>query len=65
MSEIVEKRRLLDLDLLPSDRDAPIVKTQLSMIPQFVSILTRNQEVLSCGGLVVDVIKTFGKVPSK
>ena len=51
-----EGGQLLDLDLLRSDRDAPFVKCRLSNFPQFLSVVSRNPENNSCGGVGVEVM---------
>ena len=46
-----EERRLLDLDLLSSDRDALMVKRQLSMTFQFLHVVSLDPENLVASGL--------------
>ena len=43
--------------MLHYDRDASVVKSQLSMIAQFPSVVSSSPEIVSCGGVGVDVIK--------
>ena len=58
-----EGRRLLDLDLLRNDRDAPIGKSLLSKISKFLSVVSQDPEISSCGGIGVDVRKTLDRAP--
>ena len=53
----------MDLDLLRNDRDAPVVKSQLSIFSQFLSVVSQSSEIISCGGVRVDVIETFDRAP--
>ena len=47
----------MNLDLLCSDRNAPIVKVRLSMILQFLIVVSRSPEINSSVGFRVDVTK--------
>ena len=49
-----EGGRLVDLEMMQGDRDAPVVKSQL-LIAQFLGVVTRSPEIVSCGGVGVDV----------
>ena len=60
-----QRGRLLDSDLLCSDRDAPVVRNQMSMISQFLCAISQNSELKNCGGVEVDSTKTFDGAPSK
>ena len=56
--------RILGLVLSHTDRDAPSVKNRLSMIAQFLEAVSRVPEIISCGGVGVDVMKTLDSCPS-
>ena len=56
---------MLDLLLLRSERDAHVVKSQLSMISTFLSVLSQNRESISCGAVEVDVMKSPVRVPRR
>ena len=58
-----ERGRLVDLNMLQHDCDAPVVKSQLSKIAQFLSVVARSPEIVSCGVVGVDVIKTLDDYP--
>ena len=51
-----EGGRFVDLNMLRYHRDAPVVQSQLSMIAQFFSVVSRSPENIKCGGVVVDVV---------
>ena len=59
-----EKGRLLDLEMLQCERDAPVVKRQMSMITHFPVVVSRSSEFVSCGGVSASVIKTLDRSPS-
>ena len=46
-----------------SDRMAPILQSQLSMISQFLSVVSRSPKSNGCAGVEVDVIKTLVRAP--
>ena len=52
------------LGLLRHDRDAQIVMNQLSMTSQFLSVVSRNPEIVSFGVVGVNVTKTLDGAPS-
>ena len=61
---VLEEGRLLDLDMLLCDRDAPVARGQFSMIACFPGIVPRKLETASCGGVGVDVIKSLDRSPN-
>ena len=59
-----EGRRLLGFDVLQCDRDAPIVKSKLGSMAHFLVAVRRVAEIISCGGVSVDVKMTLDRFPS-
>ena len=54
----------MDFSKLQYDCDAPFVKSQLSLIGQYLSSVSMSPGIVSCVGVVVDVIKTLDRSPS-
>ena len=54
-----EGRWLLDLVMLRRDREAPVLKSQFSMIAVFLGVVSRTPENDFCSGVGVDIITTF------
>ena len=61
--QLGEGEQLLDPGLLCSGRDAPALKSQLSMIPQFLIVVSQSPESVSCGGVGIEVKKTLDRAP--
>ena len=59
-----ERGRLLDLDVLQCDRDAPVVRSQMSMVAHFLGAVSRSPVNATGGGVGVDFIKTLNRSSS-
>ena len=59
-----EGRRLLDLDVLVCDRGALFVKSQVTIMTQFLGAISRAPEIFICAGVTVDVMMTWDRCPS-
>ena len=55
---------MLDLDLLHTERDPLIVKSQLFMITQFLGAVSLATEIISFGGSSVYSNKALDRSPS-
>ena len=60
---IWELGRLLGLNLLHRDGDAPVLKNELSMIAQILGVVSLYSEKKFCGGVGDDKVKVLERRP--
>ena len=58
-----EGQSLVDVEVARVPRDIPIMKRELTLIPQLQSAISVKGQIISCGGCSADVLKALDQEP--